>query len=31
MLEVDDFDSDQSPIFRGNGLNVDFRGLVRIY
>jgi hypothetical protein len=30
MLEVDDLDSDESPIFRGNGLNVDYRGLVRI-
>jgi hypothetical protein len=30
MLDLEDFDSDESPIYRGNGLNVDYRGLVRI-
>lgn len=30
MLDLEDFDFDEPPIYRGNGLNVNYRGLVRI-
>ena len=30
MLEIDDLDSHELPIYTGNGLNVDYRGLLLI-